>query len=233
MKLLLKSYVCDDEVNKNINQVFDYILKEKAQKISQNREKRKKLKTTGGYAPGFSVLKDSLDKIRNILYNKKNNEKLSSLEVHDIICHIAESVYTGGIRRSACIRFFSEDDQSMLFCQSGNDWFVTNKQRCRANNSVVLLRSTLDMDKFYKYMDIIKANRTGEPGMYLTNDLNIASNPCLEISLNPFQPCNLTETNCSNIESQEYLNERCNCAAFITTLQAMFRYCLTFGIGRH
>ena len=118
--------------------------------------------------------------------------------------------------------FFSEDDQLMLHCKSGNDWFVNNKQRCRCNNSVVLLRNTLDMDKFYKYMDIIKANRTGEPGIFLTNDLDTSSNPCCEISLNPFQFCNLTEINCSNIESQEDLNERCKCASFIGTLQATY-----------
>ena len=96
VKVLLRSCLCDDEVNKNINPVFDY---------SKVREKGKKLKTTGGYAPGFSVLKDSLDKIRDILLQKKNNGKLSSLEVHDIICHIAESVYSGGIRRASCISF--------------------------------------------------------------------------------------------------------------------------------
>lgn len=43
---------------------------------------------------------------------------------------------------------------------------------------------------------------------------------CAEISLRPYQFCNLCEVNASNIESQEDFNERVKAASFIGTLQA-------------
>ena len=58
------------------------------------------------------------------------------------------------------------------------------------------------------------------PGIYLNNDKDWGTNPCCEIGLRPYQFCNLTEVNVSNVESQEDLNERMRGAAFIGTLQA-------------
>lgn len=43
-----------------------------------------------------------------------------------------------------------------------------------------------------------------------------------EISLKPFQMCNLTETNVSDVETQEDLNQRVRDAAFLGTLQASY-----------
>lgn len=45
---------------------------------------------------------------------------------------------------------------------------------------------------------------------------------CGEIALKPFQFCNLSEVNVSNVHDQEDLNERCKAAAFIGTLQASY-----------
>ena len=49
---------------------------------------------------------------------------------------------------------------------------------------------------------------------------NWGTNPCCEIALRPYQFCNLTEINASNITSQKDLNKRVRAAAFIGTLQA-------------
>lgn len=47
-------------------------------------------------------------------------------------------------------------------------------------------------------------------------------NPCAEISLRPFQFCNLTTIHAGDVESQEDLNARAKAAAFIGTLQASY-----------
>jgi ribonucleoside-triphosphate reductase len=146
-------------------------------------------------------------------------KKLTPLEVHDIICHIADAVLAGGIRRAALISLFSADDDEMIGCKSGN-WWENNPQRGRANNSAVLLRHRLEKDFFMDLWKRIELSGAGEPGIYLSNDKDWGTNPCCEIGLRPFQFCNLTEVNVSNIESQEDLNERVRAASLIGTLQA-------------
>ena len=69
------------------------------------------LVTSGGKAPGPQPLKDCVHNIKGILDNKEHGDQLSTLEVHDIICWIADAVLSGGIRRSATISLFSIDDQ--------------------------------------------------------------------------------------------------------------------------
>lgn len=63
------------------------------------RPKGTRLITAGGKAPGPRPLKDCVLKIEGILDSKQDGDKLTSIEVHDIVCHIADSVLAGGIRR--------------------------------------------------------------------------------------------------------------------------------------
>ena len=156
-----------------------------------------------------------------MLVHKENGDKLSPIEVHDMICHIADAVLAGGIRRAALISLFSADDEDMIAAKTGN-WWETNPQRGRANNSVVLLRHKIDKDYFMSLWDRVKASGAGEPGFYFSNDKDWGTNPCCEIGLRPYQFCNLTEVNVSNVESQEDLNERVKAASFIGTLQASY-----------
>ena len=186
---------------------------------SDIRAKGARLVTSGGKAPGPQPLRECLVKIEGLLSEKSDGDKLSSIEVHDIICHIADAVLAGGIRRAALISLFSADDDEMIAAKSGN-WWETNPQRGRANNSVVLLRHKVDEEYFMNLWERIKASGAGEPGFYLSNDKDWGTNPCCEIALRPHQFCNLTEVNASNITSQEDLNERVQAAAFIGTLQA-------------
>ena len=68
--------------------------------------------------------------------------------------------------------------------------------------------------------DRIKASGSGEPGIYFNNDKDWGTNPCCEIALRPFQFCNLTEVNASDITDQADLESRVSAAAFLGTLQA-------------
>lgn len=185
------------------------------------RQKGAKLITAGGKAPGPEPLKICIAHVQAILDRKQEGEKLSPLECHDILCHIANSVLSGGIRRSAMISLFSHDDEEMITCKYGN-WWELNEQRGRANNSAVLKRGEVVAQEFFDLWKRIELSGSGEPGIYWTNNLEWGTNPCCEIALRPFQFCNLCEVNVSNIISQEDLNERVAKAAFFGTLQASF-----------
>ncbi len=188
---------------------------------SDIRPKGAALITSGGKAPGPQPLRECLVKLEGMLSLKENGDKLAPIEVHDMICHIADAVLAGGIRRAALISLFSADDEDMIAAKTGN-WWETNPQRGRANNSVVLLRHKIEKDYFMSLWDRVKASGAGEPGFYFSNDKDWGTNPCCEIGLRPYQFCNLTEVNVSNVETQEDLNERVRCAAFIGTLQASY-----------
>ena len=190
--------------------IFDY---------SDIRPKGSLLKTSGGKAPGPQPLRECLVKIEGILQNIPNGSKLSPIQSHDIMCHVADAVLSGGIRRAAMISLFSADDMEMISCKSGS-WWENNPQRGRANNSAVLLRHRVTKEFFMELWERIKASGSGEPGIYFNNDKDWGTNPCCEIALRPFQFCNLTEVNASDIEDQADLESRVSAAAFLGTLQA-------------
>ena len=206
IKVLMESYFG----SKSSSPVFDF---------SDIRAKGARLVTSGGKAPGPQPLKDCLHNIKKILDTKEDGDKLSPLEVHDIVCFIADAVLAGGIRRAALISLFSADDDEMLASKSGN-WWELNPQRGRANNSAVLMRHKITSEYFQDIWKRIELSGSGEPGIYLSNDKDWGTNPCCEIALRPYQFCNLCEVNGSDIESQEDFESRVKAAAFIGTLQA-------------
>ena len=206
IKVLFKSYFGEQLSTPE----FDY---------SDIRPKGARLITSGGKAPGPQPLKDCIHKLQSILDSKNDGGKLTTIEVHDMICHIADAVLSGGIRRAALISLFSADDNEMISCKSGS-WWEQNPQRGRANNSAVLLRHKITKDFFIDLWKRVEASGAGEPGIYFTNDKDWGTNPCCEIALRPNQFCNLCEVNASDIESQEDFNNRVKAATFIGTLQA-------------
>ena len=185
------------------------------------RPKGAMLITAGGKAPGAEPLKDCLHNIQKVLDRKANGEQLTTLEVHDIMCYIADAVLSGGIRRSAMIALFDLDDDDMLTCKFGN-WWENEAQRGRANNSAVIVRHKIEKEIFLDLWKKIELSGSGEPGFFFTNDAAWGLNPCAEISLRPFQFCNLCEINASDIIDQDDYNARAKAAAFIGTLQASY-----------
>lgn len=185
------------------------------------RPKGTLLMTAGGKAPGPEPLMECLFKIERLLENKKDGEKLKPFECHLIMCYIADAVLSGGIRRSAMISLFSFDDDEMLTCKFGN-WWETYPELARCNNSAVILRNRIERKEFAELWKKIEASRSGEPGFMMTNDIEFGLNPCAEISLRPFQFCNLSTINFPAANSQKELEEFARAAAFIGTLQASF-----------
>jgi len=188
---------------------------------SDIRAKGERLLTSGGKAPGPQPLRECLVKVEGVLNHKENGDKLEPIEVHDIVCHVADAVLAGGIRRAALISLFSAEDDEMIAAKTGN-WWEKNPQRGRANNSVVLMRHRITKEYFEDLWERVRASGAGEPGFYFTNDKDWGTNPCCEIALRPYQFCNLTEINASNLSSQEDYEERARAATFIGTLQASY-----------
>lgn len=182
------------------------------------RPKGARLVTSGGKAPGPDPLKICLQQLTKVL-NQAVGRQLTSLEAHDMMCHIADAVLSGGIRRAALISLFSHDDLDMLSCKSGS-WWELNPQRARANNSVVLVRSETTEEQFKEIWFRVKSSGAGEPGIFWTNNRDLGTNPCAEISLFSMQFCNLTEIPVGDVRTQADLNRRAKYAAFIGTLQA-------------
>jgi ribonucleoside-triphosphate reductase len=189
--------------------------------FSDIRPKGAQLITSGGKAPGPAPLKECLFQIQQIFERKEDGDKLTSLDVHDINCYIADAVLSGGIRRSAMIALFDLDDEDMLTCKFGA-WYELNPQRGRANNSAVIVRHKIDQPTFLNLWKKIEASGSGEPGFFFTNDDSWGLNPCAEISLRAFQFCNLTTINAATVVDQDDLNRRAAAAAFIGTLQASY-----------
>lgn len=208
VKMLMKSYLGKT----NAKPRFDF---------NDIRAKGARLVTSGGKAPGPEPLRICLFDIEQILERKQNGEKLTPLECHDILCHIARAVLAGGIRRAAMISLFSMDDEEMLTCKYGA-WWELNPQRGLANNSAVIVRNRVTEHDFFALWKKVELSGSGEPGMYFSNNADWGTNPCCEVGLRPYQFCNLCEINVSDVENQHDLNARAMAAAFFGTLQAGF-----------
>lgn len=208
VKQLMKAYFGKTKIKPR----FDY---------SDIRPKGARLVTAGGKAPGPDPLKICLTRIEVLLNTKADGSKLSPLEVHDINCYIADAVLAGGIRRAALISLFSMDDLEMATCKHGN-WWESNPQRGRANNSAVILRNRVARKEFDNLWTMVRDSGSGEPGTYFTNDPEYGTNPCCEISLRPYTFCNLTEINAGIVTNQADFNMFATVAAFFGTLQAGF-----------
>ena len=141
------------------------------------RAKGAKLITSGGKAPGPQPLKDCIHNLRKVL-DEAIGRKLTTLETHDLMCHIADAVLAGGIRRAALISLFSMDDEDMLACKSGK-WYEENPQRGRANNSAVILRHKVTKQDFEELWQRVELSGSGEPGVYFSNDKDWGTNPSM------------------------------------------------------
>jgi len=204
VKVLIKAYTLGKS-----KPVFDY---------RDVRPKGSRLITSGGKAPGPAPLKFCLVKLESVLQNA-TGRSLTPIEVHDMICYIADAVLAGGIRRAALISLFSKDDLDMLSAKAGK-WYVLNPQRGRANNSAVLKRGEVTKEQWDTLWKKVEASGSGEPGVFWTNDYDMGTNPCAEIALHSNQYCNLVEINGNAVTNQDELNAVVRAATLIGTLQA-------------
>jgi len=194
----------------------------------QIRAEGEPLRTSGGRAPGHVQLREALEAIRRTL-SASQGRRLRPIEVHDIICFMAEAVYSGGIRRSALISLFSPNDTEMLYAKAEGVFDPVkglNNQRQMANNSAVLHRGHTHKSVFERVIRIAQENY-GDPGFFFTDHEDFGTNPCGEIGLDPsyegetgFGFCNLCEVNVATCGSADEFYDACRAASLIGTLQA-------------
>lgn len=186
--------------------------------------------SAGGKAPGPEPLRKALKNVRSILEQRSSSDgnTLRPIDCYDIVCHLADAVISGGVRRSATICVFSPVDREMLAAKTG-DWFTENPQRGRSNNSVALLRGGTTREQFAEIMHSVK--EFGEPGFVWLDDLDVIVNPCVEIGMYPkcpvtkstgWQGCNLSTINGAKVKDEYDFYSAAFSAAVIGTLQAGF-----------
>ena len=220
--ILLATYMPHEQFKEwyGCDVVFDYSLIRPAGSV---------LASGVGKAPGPEPLHRSLEIIRELLNDRcLNFDKLRSIDAYDVVMHASDAVLSGGVRRSATICLFSQDDLDMRKAKTGN-WFVDNPQRARSNNSVVLIRGTVTKEEFAEIMKDVKD--CGEPGFYFTDHRDQLPNPCVEIGMWPvhyktgvsgWQMCNLCEINGRKIKTKKDFAIAAKAAAIIGTLQASY-----------
>ena len=185
-------------------------------------------------APGAKPLHDAIVKINKIMQGAIGR-KLQSIEIHDICCHIASAVVSGGVRRSAMIAMFDRDDELMLKCKTGN-WWEENPQRAFANNSILTLQDeNISYEEIKKTLSVVR--QFGEPGFINVPSYDYVVNPCGEVVMKPtidiekngklvhetgFAFCNLVEINNKAIGDKEIFYEACESASFIATVQSLY-----------
>lgn len=178
--------------------------------------------TTGGASSGPESLQILVDNVRAVLLDAVGR-KLTPLECFDIMCHVADIIVVGSVRRAATIALFDGDDEEMLTAKHGS-WWQKNPQRARANISAVVDRKSPDLAAKIEYVvDMCFASDSGEPGVVLSSDPGAYGyNPCLEISLRHRGLCNLTEVNAAACKTPEEFLSAARSASIIGTLQATY-----------
>ena len=202
---------------------------------------------SGGFkAPGPEGLKQSLEKIEQLIdkWIEKEGNSIRPILAFDIICHSADAVLSGGVRRSALNMIVDPNDDEMIHAKTGN-WRTENPQRGRSNNSVLLLRGEVTKEKF-EYL--VKLNDgANDIGFVFANSWFDMFNPCFEILKIPvlldtdfskikynqiynfvkenkdkfgIQGCNLTEINAEKCTTKEKFLRACKDATILGTLQA-------------
>lgn len=211
LQVLLESYLFKNR--KTV--IFDY---------SKIRPEGSPMLRSGGLAPGPGPLIDLHINIRFLLKDREG-QKLTSLDIVDIMNMAGKAVVSGGIRRSAEIALGFHDDQSFL---DAKDWNI-NPERMGADGWGHLSNNTIIAnvgDSLDHVIDKITLN--GEPGIFFIDlarqygrlkdpktdkdSAIMGLNPCAEILLEDNELCNIMETFPNRHESQEDYRRTLKCA---------------------
>ena len=192
-----------------------------------------RLKTFGGRASGPAPLVE-LFNFAITTFKAAQGRKLSSIECHDLMCFIGQIVVVGGVRRSAMISLSNLSDDRMRHAKSGQ-WWETAPWRALANNSVGYTEKP-DMETFMREWTALVASKSGERGVFNRQacvDLAVkhgrrdpnhefGCNPCSEISLRPYQFCNLTEVVVRSTDTIDDLERKVRLATILGTVQSTY-----------
>lgn len=190
-----------------------------------------RLKTFGGRASGSKPLQKLFEFTIN-KFKHSLGKKLTSIDVHDILCMVGEIVVVGGVRRSALISLSNLSDQRMRDAKSGQ-WWIDNPQRGLANNSVAYTEKPSAEIFMEEWLALVKS-KSGERGIFnrvaaqnqaakygrRNPNMSFGVNPCAEIILRDKQFCNLTEVIVREGDDISILSQKVSIATILGTFQA-------------
>lgn len=130
---------------------------------SRVRPSGARLRTFGGRASGPEPLRRLFNFVTNT-FKQAQGRKLTSIEVHDIMCMIGEIVVVGGVRRSALISLSNLTDRRMREAKMG-EWWRDNSQRSLANNSIAYTEKP-DAETFMEEWLALIKSKSGERGIF-------------------------------------------------------------------
>lgn len=198
---------------------------------SKLRPQGARLKTFGGRASGSKPLQKLFEFTVN-KFKHSLGKKLTSIDVHDIMCMVGEIVVVGGVRRSALISLSNLSDHRMRDAKSGQ-WWQDNPQRGLANNSVAYTEKPSAEIFMEEWLALVKS-KSGERGIFnrvaaqnqaakygrRNPNMPFGVNPCAEIILRDKQFCNLTEVIVRADDDINTLSEKVRIATILGTFQA-------------
>jgi len=201
--------------------------------VSQIRPAGARLKTFGGRASGPAPLIDLFNFCVNT-FRSASGRRLSSIECHDLMCYIGQIVVVGGVRRSAMISLSNLSDGRMRHAKSGN-WWETAGHRALANNSVCYTEKP-DSETFMREWLALVESKSGERGVFNRQACKVladrsgrrdsnhefGTNPCSEISLRPYQFCNLTEVVVRATDTLKDIKDKVEIATILGTIQSTY-----------
>ena len=194
-----------------------------------------RLKTFGGRASGPDPL-NNLFLYTVETFKGAAGRQLTTLEVHDVVCKIADIVVVGGVRRSALISLGNLTDDRMRGAKASQWWLPIEEggapHRALANNSICYTIKP-DVNSYMREMVSLFEDKNGERGIFnrqaavakytehrRDENQEWGCNPCSEILLRPSQFCNLTEVIIRPQDTKQSLLAKMKHATFLGTLQA-------------
>lgn len=210
---------------KGMDVEFDY---------SKIRPAGSRLSVMGGRASGPDPLRRLHAFVRERMLARQGR-RLTSLDVHDIICMEGEIVVAGGVRRSALISISDLDDVEMREAKNGQ-FYLQNPQRAMANNSAAYNEKPSVATFLDEWNSLVRSG-SGERGIWnrgsLKHQLPVRRwklfekdmfrsgvNPCGEIVLKSKEFCNLTEVCARKEDTEDTLMEKVRIGAILGTYQA-------------
>lgn len=198
--------------------------------VSRVRAAGEPLKVFGGRASGPAPLVE-LFKFCVESMKRAAGRKLSSLEVHDLVCKIADIVVVGGVRRAALISLSNLSDDRMRSAKSGQWWEMFPHRRL-ANNSAAYTEKP-EVGVFMEEWRSLYESKSGERGIFnrmaaklkcdsigRKSDFEFGTNPCGEIILRDREFCNLSEVVVREDDTLETLLAKVELATIIGTMQS-------------